>query len=91
MAATAAALQAEPVKVTQRRGQRLKAEEKPLPSLGQRLTYSVQEAVKLTGLHKITIHRAIADGKLRSRLVGRRRLIDARSLHQYVGVENETP
>lgn len=59
-------------------------------SLGPRLTYSVQEAVKLTGLHKITIHRAIADGKLRSRLVGRRRLIDARSLHQYVGVgENE--
>jgi excisionase family DNA binding protein len=59
------------------------------PLLGERLTYSVQEAVQLTGLHKITIHRAIADGKLRSHLVGRRRLIDARSLRTYVGVENE--
>lgn len=68
------------------------AAEKPAKAiLRQRLTYSVKEAVDLTGLHKITIHRAIADGKLRSRLVGRRRLIDARSLHQYVGVEENEP
>jgi len=43
----------------------------------------------MTGLHEITIHRAIAADKLRSKLVGRRRLIDARSLREFVGVENE--
>lgn len=54
-----------------------------------RLTYTVKEASAMTGLHEITIHRAIADEKLRSKLVGRRRLIDARSLHEFVGVDNE--
>ncbi len=54
----------------------------------ERLTYTVQEAAQITGLHPITIHRAIAAEKLRSKLVGRRRLIDARCLHEFVGVEN---
>lgn len=55
----------------------------------ERLTYTVQEAAQITGLHPITIHRAIAAHKLRSKLVGRRRLIDARCLHEFVGVDNE--
>ncbi len=55
----------------------------------EKLTYSVKEASAMTGLHPITIHRAIAADKLRSKLVGRRRLIDARSLHEYVGVADE--
>jgi len=55
----------------------------------EKLTYSVKEASQMTGLHEITIHRAIAADKLRSKLVGRRRLIDARSLREFVGVENE--
>lgn len=65
--------------------------EKLLPEIGTRLTYSVEEAAWLSGLHKITIHRAIADGKLRSHLVGRRRLIDARSFHAYIGVDQNEP
>ena len=52
----------------------------------ERLTYSVKEAAEATGLHPITIHRAISANKLRSKLVGRRSLIDARSLHEFVGV-----
>ncbi|MBH1944427.1 excisionase family DNA-binding protein [Erythrobacter sp. YJ-T3-07] len=52
-----------------------------------KLTYSVKEASELTGLHQITIHRALMANKIRSKLVGRRRLIDARSLHEYLGVE----
>lgn len=52
----------------------------------ERLTYSVNEASDLTGLHRITIHRAISKGFIKSKLVGRRRLIDARSLREYVGV-----
>lgn len=55
----------------------------------ERLTYSVSEAAEATGLHPITIHRAISANKLRSKLVGRRRLIDARSLHEFVGVQRE--
>lgn len=55
----------------------------------KRLTYSVQEAAQATGLHRITIHRAIAADKLRSKLFGRRRLIDARSLREYLGVDDE--
>lgn len=54
-----------------------------------RLTYSIQEAAQATGLHPITIHRAIAANKLQSKLVGRRRLIDARSLREYIGVAPE--
>lgn len=53
----------------------------------QKLTYSVKEAAEMTGLHPITIHRAITADKIRSKLVGRRRLIDAKSLHDYIGVE----
>lgn len=52
-----------------------------------KLTYSVKEASELTGLHQITIHRALMAKKIRSKLVGRRRLIDARSLHEYLGVD----
>lgn len=55
----------------------------------ERLTYSVDEAAQATGLHPITIHRAIVANKLKSKLVGRRRLIDARSLHEYIGVDFE--
>lgn len=54
------------------------------------LTYSIAQAAKLTSLHRITIHRAIARGELKSKLVGRRRLIDARSLHEFAGVEGES-
>lgn len=53
----------------------------------ERLTYTVKEAAEATGLHEITIHRALTAKKMRSKLVGRRRLIDARSLHEYLGVE----
>ncbi len=55
----------------------------------EKLTYTVKEAAQLTSLHEITIHRAIAAKKLRSSLVGRRRLIDANSLRAFVGVSDE--
>lgn len=58
--------------------------------MGQ-LTYSVSQAASETSLHPRTIFRLIRSGELKSKLVGRRRLIDARSLHQYVGVEENEP
>lgn len=51
------------------------------------LTLSVEEAAKLTSLSKPTINRYIASGKIKSKRVGRRRLIDARSLREFVGAE----
>jgi excisionase family DNA binding protein len=51
-----------------------------------KLTYSVKEAAELTGLHPVTIHRHLTAHKLRSKLVGRLRLIDAHSLHEFIGV-----
>ncbi|HEY6814243.1 MAG TPA: helix-turn-helix domain-containing protein [Croceibacterium sp.] len=51
------------------------------------LTVSVDEAAKATSLSKPTINRYIASGKIKSRKVGRRRLIDAESLRKFVGAE----
>ena len=51
------------------------------------LTLSVTQASSLTSLHRATLYRAIAANKIRTKLVGRRRLIDAASLREFVGVE----
>lgn len=51
------------------------------------LTVSIDEAVKATSLSIATIHRYLASGKIKSRKVGRRRLIDAQSLREFVGAE----
>ena len=50
------------------------------------LTVSVSKAAELTSLHRATIYRALASGSLKSSVVGRRRLIDAQSLREFVGV-----
>jgi excisionase family DNA binding protein len=51
-----------------------------------RLTYSVREAAKLTGLSTRSIHRLISDDRLHSTLVGGRRLIPVDGLLNLVGV-----
>ena len=51
-----------------------------------RLCYSVREAAKLTGLSTRTINRLIANERLRSTLVGGRRLIPTEALVNMVGV-----
>lgn len=53
----------------------------------EKLTLSVSEASAATGLSVATLHRHITAGTLKSRLVGRRRLIDAASLREFVGIE----
>lgn len=52
----------------------------PAPIPHQRLVVSVQEAIRISGLSHTTIHDKIKTGKLRSKLVGKRRLIDRQSL-----------
>lgn len=48
------------------------------------LTLSVTQAVAATGLSRTTLYQAIGDGRLRSRRVAGRRLIDAASLRDFV-------
>lgn len=46
------------------------------------IAYRVSEAIDVSGLSRTTIYELIAAGKLKSKLVGRRRLIDAASLRE---------
>ena len=50
----------------------------------QTMTLSVAQAVQATGLSRTTLYAAMGDGRLRSRRVAGRRLIDASSLRQFV-------
>jgi excisionase family DNA binding protein len=54
------------------------------PSLGEVLSVSIEGASKLTGFSKPIIYRLLAEKKLRSFKIGKRRFIDARSLREYV-------
>ena len=48
------------------------------------IALSVAEAVKVSGLGKTTLYEAMAQGRLESRLVGRKRLILVRSLRRLI-------
>jgi len=51
-----------------------------------RLTYTAREVQEITGLSPMTIWRKMRSGELKSTKLGGRRLIDAQSLHQLIGV-----
>ena len=50
----------------------------------ERLSYSVAEAAKVTGLGRTTIYGLIGSGELPSRKIGNRRLIPAKALEALV-------
>lgn len=52
------------------------------------LTVSISQATEMTSLHRATLYRALAAGRLKSKRVGGRRLIDAQSLREFVGVSD---
>ena len=49
-----------------------------------KLTYSLDEVTRLTGLSRRELHRQIAAGFLRSIVVGRRRLVHANALDAFL-------
>jgi excisionase family DNA binding protein len=51
------------------------------------IALSVSDAVKASGLGKTTLYQAMAEGRLESRKVGRRRLVITTSLHRLIGSE----
>lgn len=55
------------------------------------LTYSIAEAVALTSVSRSTLYRAAKRGDLKAKRCGGRCLIDARSLHEFVGVDHVQP
>lgn len=50
----------------------------------QRVSYRVDEAAAACGLTRSSLYRAIGDGSLRSAKVGKRRIVTARALEEYV-------
>jgi excisionase family DNA binding protein len=56
----------------------------------QKATCTVEQARQATGLSRTFIYERIADGKLRSVTVGRRRLINVASLLSLVGAGEES-
>lgn len=57
------------------------------------IALSVSEAVKASGLGKTTLYEAMADGRLETRKVGRKRLVLTRSLRRLIegGGVNHAP
>ncbi|MEH2485871.1 helix-turn-helix transcriptional regulator [Bradyrhizobium sp. AZCC 2230] len=55
----------------------------------QRPTCTVKEACRATGLSRTTLYERMADGTLLTKPVGRRRLVNVKSLLKLVGAEPE--
>lgn len=51
----------------------------------QTLSYKVEDAVKVTGLSRSRIYQAIGTGELRSFLAGKRRMVTAAALQEWIG------
>lgn len=54
------------------------------PSLEQKLSFTIEQAVKATGIGRTAIFAAIKSGRLTARKNGRRTLIAAADLKQFV-------
>lgn len=52
--------------------------------MSQQLSYTVEGAVQATGLTRTRMYAAIADGSLRSFKDGRRRMISAKALEEFI-------
>lgn len=50
------------------------------------LVYSIDEAIKKSGLSRMTLWRKMKSGELQYKHVGRRRLINAASFHEMIGI-----
>lgn len=50
-----------------------------------KIAYTIREAVEVSGLCRTTLWRLRKDGTLKGKCIGRRALIDAKSLHELVG------
>lgn len=69
-----------------KKGRKLRPEERPAP-LREAITYTLQDAARLSGLSVPTLRRRAAAGELRLLRSGGRRLADGASLRRMLGAE----
>ncbi|MCC4621770.1 helix-turn-helix domain-containing protein [Xanthomonas cassavae CFBP 4642] len=50
----------------------------------EKLSYSVDEAVRVTGLGRSNFYKILARGDIESFTVGKRRMVSARALRQFI-------
>ncbi|ALA81472.1 MULTISPECIES: helix-turn-helix domain-containing protein [Stenotrophomonas maltophilia group] len=50
----------------------------------ERLSYTTEEACAVTGLNRNALYRAMAAGQLSTFKVGKRRMVSARALREYI-------
>lgn len=55
-----------------------------IPVPAPRLTYSIAETAKLLSVSQLTVKKYCYNGQLKSRLLGRRRLIPHAALEQFI-------
>lgn len=53
-------------------------------TMTQRLSYNLKEATEVTGLNRAAIYRAITAGTLKTFKAGRRRMVSAKELRDYI-------
>lgn len=58
--------------------------EKVVPTQKDRLSYTVEEAVSATGLNRNAFYRAMSANELRTFKVGRRRMVSAKALQEFI-------
>lgn len=63
-----------------------KLRKEPPPPLAGALSYTLQQAARISGLSPLTLRRRGAEGKLRLFRCGGRRMVDGDSLRRMVGV-----
>lgn len=49
-----------------------------------KLAYNIEEAISATGLNRTTIYRAIAADQIETFKIGRRRMVSARALQEFI-------
>ena len=54
-----------------------------------RLSFNIEEAIATTGLNKNALYRAIAANELQTFKVGKRRMVSARALQDYIARKEE--
>jgi excisionase family DNA binding protein len=54
-----------------------------------RVSFNIEEAVAVTGLNKNALYRAIAANELQTFKVGKRRMVSARALQDYIARKEE--
>jgi len=52
--------------------------------MSERLSYNVEEALEATGLKRNAFYRAISSGEVQTFKVGKRRMVSARALQDFI-------